>query len=537
MSFIQNKLDNILFLFEKIKEHYSNFQYVVKKTEQGDIIKEYFVNIIEENLMYQTRLQKLYSGIELIDELKIDKQIQLLFEITSLFVNIDNNIEKYKSLCEKYNPVIDSYIIDSNITSTNKKLNDLVISDTLKVISDYQRKYNVEPVISEFLDKVMLFYKKNQFDITLLQSNFHEFPSSILLYKLCLQTLMDNNRDLTFNILQMIEIDKNNILDVKKEDLKLHMYQNPIIRTCGLKHSKPFHINEFKSDKFSDFKKQLPKKHGIIIIYNLVNHPLEFNTKIFHQEKLDFINIEYINNNRTIIERENSKWDFTHLELLDIDLKKPDISKPYIIIETNDMKHIRYLTPWVNPSQFILKYYHVSSFINYLNGTTPRIQNYNKLCESEIKKHLNKPFDTNDYILKSQSGDAPQLKQNIMLKLEKLTEVNIKKKQDIYDYLHNSDLADEFIQIILNEFKEKYFEKMTGEYISTFLTDLQNLRRIFMKILHDNYESTDEDLKVKLVNHTNQQIRKCLDEILTNKSNIYQNVIYKQLLLSDNAII
>ena len=126
-----------------------------------------------------------------------------------------------------------------------------------------------------------------------------------------------------------------------------------------------------------------------------------------------------------------------------------------------------------------------------------------------------------------------------LLKIFKSSKIKIKNNDDFNDIIHSNELYNEFVDSIINMFqtyiKTEIDKFPFSEIFITYLAELKKLASIFIREMHDNYN------RDKLSDFSNSYainekfeiiLKKSLEYIITNKSNIYYNIIYKKILLN-----
>jgi hypothetical protein len=184
-----------------------------------------------------------------------------------------------------------------------------------------------------------------------------------------------------------------------------------------------------------------------------------------------------------------------------------------------------------------------------------RISTYNSIQEKKIIKNMFLPvkFNVSGINLGSQIIDSKYLRNTIYINLMKQFELeykngaSIKSNYDIGRLVHSPELYKIFNSVVIEQYdiytfknKENISEFPFSETLKTFLAQLDNISTNFSKNIHDEFTSfridksvySNADRKKEYFTIMFSNILKTvLKKLITNKSNIYQSLIYKTNLL------
>lgn len=255
-----------------------------------------------------------------------------------------------------------------------------------------------------------------------------------------------------------------------------------------------------------------------------------------------------------------NEWDFSY-EIID-----DANTNNYYVIETLDGLKYRALAPWLSDKNLSINKFRISQLLIYIkNSNTPnRIANYQALANKESAKHmfLTKPMSIDALAEQSKEVDTTIIKNEIYLKINRVIDDIITKEYssgkkivsdvDINNIIHDQRIRDTFIDTVLKLYKAgaKYSDIQEfdagkfpfHELLSSFIVELEDITRRFMKDLHDGYnrEPFKKEVYTLPVHDKMSAINKKIEEIINKtlqtiigiNENIYSALNYKYLLLN-----
>lgn len=579
MDKLIEKVQTSVEIVDSISTYYDEFRTMLSDKKIMEELDERIKKTIYHSRDKLAKRLKIFESSE-VDKLDFKETATLIFQTYQLFQEYEHIIALLEVQLNAMNvfarpDIILSEISRSKLTEISRKCSKLGL-----LIANFKKQYehtNVD-IIKTMSDKVlgkMDNSSSNTNEILLLQELFRKYPYTIDIYSIILQTTMDQNKSLITRIIQMIEQDKTFILDDFKSDyekLEVKPVKNMAHRFFRLvpsNVSKPLkelfnYIDDTKD--VEDCLESIVKKEGISIIYmkKFTANPIEFAiwklTKL--EEAAKFIQLGAEKNtgmNEKLIERmkiinyiekpeKHDKWNLSEYVLYGD--HKTDM---FYILDSFNNKTFRFLKPWTNAGNKVPRSYLIGllSYMGYIKGNSrDRISIYNELQERDIMNHLflRHPVDVEALVADVQADmDAPKLKQE----LAGIITDTIKTPKNWYELggvVHNADLIDEFANGIIKLYPKHFKDSLAldkrvqfpfSETISTFLVELNNVKKSFGRSLHERYVKTHRDVQqtaFRSVDNTKyfikQLIRDSLDDVITNKSNVYSTLLMKNKILT-----
>lgn len=526
----------------------------------------------------------IYKIKDILDEIEVILRNNTKY--TDTFTN-DNNITdtQMSFISDLYNNMINIY---QKFQNDNTKLDIEIIQKLESIIVDKTRFSS-----NDIIDKIEIYTK-------LVKLYPYSINIYAFMMQTFLVSCMSLGNNICNIIIDNIESVKDFILleSVKtKLNTKITHKLNPHIKTFGLIPNGPSDtlaniINKvFKDQKIKNESslELVSKKNNmcIVVLNRVISKPIEFSlwnlidwnySKPFLQAEFTGINKKMIDRFKTIkfIEiKKNQKWNF------DIDHYGNLESDYFIIMEKLNDDVFRLLNVYDRDSDInIIKgggrtetkihKDHIRYFIEYVknNGiisNNTRISKYHKLQEKKIIKKMFLPskFNIKNINTKSQVVESKFLRYEMKNQLSKTFNEIIKKEykdgssiktnKDIGTILHHSMLSDIFNSIILEQYdiytfknKENISTFPYSESLKTFIAEVNLLNRSFIRGIHNEFTSTKIDQtifsenNVKKNTYLNKIFNDILDAVLlkmiSDESNIYQSLIYKNALLDLSLI-
>lgn len=589
MDNVLKKVEASVELIDAISVYYKEFYQLLTDKKIAQELDEEIKTTVHSSREKLIKRIKAFESTA-VTQLNFDETVTLVFQTYQLLREYENLINKIDNQLTDWNVFVRPDIITSDISQTrlteiskkSSKLNLLLVNfkrrfeeydlHLIKTLSDYiLQKHN--------LPDIQLPH------IKFLQESFRKYPLAIDIYSVILQSVMDANRTLITPILQIIEDDKTFALsdaDYKYlDEVKIKPMKNPAHRFFGLVPSnvcKP--LNElfpdiYKSDSSLSKKspeealKHIASKDNVTIIYmkKFTANPIEFSIwKLTRVEDAANYIVKGVTKNSglssQLIDRmkiinyieapdKSDKWNLSEYLLFG-----PPDGNIFYILDSFNAKTFRFLRPWIandNNNNKIPRSY-ITGLLTYMDvipgNKIDRLSIYNELQEREIYKNmfLRQPIDIEELVADVQAEmDAPKLKQELSTMIAKKVKTP-KNWYELGNLLHSSELIDEFadslIKLYPTHFKDslamdKRVQFAFSETLSTFLVEINNVRRSFGRALHERYVKTPKDVQQNAFRSAGnidifvtQLIRQALDDIITNKSNVYSSLLMKNKILS-----
>lgn len=589
MDKLISKVESSIDMINSINEYYSEFYKILTDQKIAKELSEDISSVAPNRDKLIKRLKVFTSSAS--GELNLVETVTLVFQTYQLIKEYEIVIEKIINQINEWNVFIRPDIIISEISQTkllgfSKESNQIVL-----LLTNFKRRYEDHDidslkVLSDFIFKKINYETLNANDLKSIQDLFHKYNLSIDIYAILLQTIMDHNKSLITIILQIIEEDKSKLLSsydsiYTTEKCKIKSVQNPSLRCFGLVPtdiSKPIEelfkdISQVKNEtkNIEQYLQNIAAAEnvGIIYIKKYSAHPLEFSiwklTRINDASKYISQNAYQQNSglNKSIIERmkiinyseepaPSNKWKLSEYEFFG-DVKNAPM---FFIIDSFNHKTFRLIKPWSDNSSRLAKVprTHIVGFLAFL-GIIPgnnkdRISIYNEIMENKIFENmlLKQPIDVAELVSDVQAEmDAPRLKQelvNLLYKSIKTPKNWIELGTIVHDPELFDSFADNLVKLYPTHFKDslsndKRVQFPFSETISTFLVELNNVKKTFGRALHDKYVRTPRDTQITAFRSkdntsifVNQLLKTALDEVITNKSNVYSSLLMKNKILA-----
>ena len=566
----------------------------LKKIEKlSDFIKNYEYQLTKDNNNIYKNIFEFYNLINFISY-KIDNILRSLDKITNsnskdLTYNIsDSQIESIGNLYNNIKVLYNKYQTDTI------KL-DIEIFQNIYNILSKDNWYGDE--IANIIASLTKIVKLYPFSINLYAFIMQQILQTCLNPKYqSNQKSNQENTSLCNDIINNIESVKDFIL---LESIKINVNSknisksNPHIKTFGLTPSgKSKTLNDLfggigHSIKSESNIETLAKSQEmcIVIINRIIGRPIEFSlwnlidwniSKTFVQGEFAGINQKMIDRFKTIMfieAKKIQKWDFSVNHYGDIN------SNYFMVIEKLSVDAYRLLNIYDRESNFYktgggtyetkIHKKHLKEFIEYVtnNGitnNTTRISEYHKIQERTILKNMFLPIKFNILGINtsSQIVDSKYLRHELHKKLtEGFNEIIkkeykdgalIKTNKDIGSIMHHKTLSNIFNSILIEQYDIYTFKNKENtnpfpfsETLKTFLSKISLLNRNFNRGVHGNFIEVkiDQNIfsdiilkKIFLNKLFNDVITRVLEKLISNESNIYQSLIYKNSLLNLSVV-
>mgnify|MGYP001596317707 CR=1 FL=1 len=489
----------------------------------------------------------------------------------------------------------ESNMIVNLLTNFRRKYEEFDVS-LVKVMTDYVLN-KIKFVSNESAETPPTSLRSSE--LKEIQGLFHKYQLAVDIYSVVLQTVMDQTKPLVTPILQMIEEDKSFILSdyesrYTTETYKIKLVQNPSLRSFGLIASdiaKPLDklfesaetknlISLSKSPEILFEKLAKQESCGVIYIKKVTAQPIEFSIwkLIRTEDAAQYIKESHsgkgVGLSKGLVERmkvinyidppeKSKKWALNEYHVFG-DYKSVET---FYVLDSFNGKTFRFIRPWIDnsiKSSRIPRSY-LNGLLTFLNigynvhfdeiksrNNKDRIAIYNEIQESIILHNvfIKQPVDVEGLMADVQADmDAPRLKQEITMILSKF--ITSQKLSNWFEFgaaIHNVELLDLFADQLVNLYPTYFKDELIddsrvqfpfSETLSTFLVELNNVKKSFGRTMHERFIKTPRDHKdLAFKSKDNTQIfvskfvRESLDEIITNKSNVYSSLLMKNKILT-----
>jgi hypothetical protein len=543
----------------------------VEKITDFNSIEQLFVLWHFINLV----VYKIDTILKELDNISRSDSKQLTYEIT------DSQME---SICKLYNNI--TVLYNKYNTSTVKL--DIDIMEILEnVIQTHDKFSNISIIqnIHLFTDSV----KKYPFSI-----NLYAFIIQKILLK-CIpmgESVCNSIIDTVESVKDFIMLESSKY----KLNTKTTHKTNPHIKTFGLTPNRQSsNLSDLSKELFGKSTKTdsgleliaKSQKICIVISHRIINKPLEFNlwNLIDWKHAKPFLQNINAGINKKMIDRFNTltfvntvkhqKWNFEIKYYGKIDSEYFTVIEKlgddvYRLLNIYDRESDMYMISGGGIHKTKIHKAHIAEFIEYvknrgiINDNT-RVSIYHNIQERKILKNLFLPikFNTQSINMQSQIVDSKYLRHELRTKLtdgfneiikkEYKSGTLIKNTKDIGKIIHHSNMSNIFNSIIIEQYdiytfknKENVSTFAFSETLKTFLSTLSLLNRNFIRGLHGKFTSyslertifSEDNVTKKLYldKMFTEIIVPVLDKLISNESNVYQSLIYKNSLLNLSVV-
>lgn len=304
---------------------------------------------------------------------------------------------------------------------------------------------------------------------------------------------------------------------------------------------------------------------GFIIITRIGYNPVKYdvNSLLYRDRNIPPVPATFGITNETVSrfnnieELDKSKYKFEYKVIN----KKPDIK--YYIIETIDGRTYRALYTWGgNIHNYSVPYTIAEPILRFIdNQNKPsRVTNYHRIAINKAVKNMFLPRELSLAALESASKeiDTHLMRNRLFLSISTLMHDIVKKSYgngkkivgnvEMNEIIHDERINETFYGIILNLYNvgtKLIFEQMTSKFptseiMASYLKELVEISRQFMKELHNGYNREplasgvfkSADKRTAIIDKLDDVLNKVINTIISNKSNIYVALNYKYLILN-----
>jgi hypothetical protein len=567
ISFYNKNLKFLIEIFDTPKfdtEYMSDISmsqtYKIEINDDFDIIKNIYRKYLEQNKNNDKKIDIFLSKIILII-FKVKNNI-----IFSEYENIENKSDIYFKLDNNLNNSIieirNYFIYNTDNVNLYVAILSMIMSElnkNIKLNKNFDIKYSCKKNINkiyEYIEQDKLFIFENNF----YNSNERKLEINEI-------NLEDNKNDETNNKQLGNRLKENKINKNKINKNKINKNNNPFMNSFSfIPNSNFYPLNKlvkliFKLDKIAEKinLENFSKLHNccFIVINKITPNPIEYNINNLTNKKLIEpitygITNKFLEKTKTINPLINNSWNFSYEiypnSILNENEDQLSLLKFYVI-ETLDGQTYRCMTKFINENIYNTNYNSIISLLNHIktinnNLIYPTLKNYyqnihiqKSISNMFLRKKL--PLEPMEQESKIDSGLIRNILFINLCKIFDEFNSKIQNSDDINNIIHSDEINNEFIRSIIDLYKT-YIKKETdtfpfSEIFITYLSELKKIASMFIRELHDNYN------RDPLTNFTNKNmirekfeniLKLSLEYIITDKSNIYQIISYKNLLLN-----
>lgn len=556
--------------------------------KESDVLLEKIISIFtkeENNITIKIQNTMKHLNTLLNDMSNIDFTQTSIINLVSLYEKNENVNKLTEILQENLDKILDKKINVETFLSQTFIDETREYNNKSKLLFSKHKK-NIKDLDKQLLDKIIeilytQIYKDDIYD------NFQKFTIIIQktintsgLYKLISNKILEKTTEvdiqLSYNILNIIQEYINFVLDNTHQKEKSIKYNdnNPFLKSFGISAvTEVMDIESISQKVFNKKEKTLKgftnlcklEKYDLIHIKKYLNRGLSYNilplldfksSKVYEKNNSvdDGITEDLIERYKTItyLSDKSTKWTIDYKYLLEKEEHK------FVIVlqelNSNQFCVISNKLYLMNEMMYFMRKSQIKDFLYFVKNKKfdkTRVNNYNKLINKNIVQNmfLHVQPDIESLQVKSQLADPKYLRHELYISLfSKFKELYDKKSpKSVYEFsklLHNQIFENMFSQILMNEYYKYLFKNISifetenislSEVYSSFLYTMNIYERDFKKQMHDvfltnvpNTEVFKSDKKDKiLVDLFEEILKKVLNLIITNNSNIYQSIMYK----------
>jgi hypothetical protein len=576
MDKINKKFHNNKKLLIEFRSYFEKF---------SSIIRDYHSNELEKLKKTIDEFEKLLDTIK---KIKIDDQ-ENFFIMVHYLSHLDMMTLDIKNIFEYFNPGHHRFTQEFSTTYLTETASmfgsiNVIINGILK------KHYVYDSEIIEFLgDKVVEGLQLTIIipEFTKLRGYYRKYRNSVSLYAYISQKVIDklfsgdkNERTLAFKIMNMIEEDKN--FELEKGQINktyTNLKTNPPPLSFGLVPKTNYiSLGDIIQLSFGQIVSGTTKESMLEDLGKTNQITIVVHTKISQKateyvldnilKKSEYkhtvgINQELVNKFMTIKSGKNYLQYKFQIKVYGLDI---NLESNILILETIDSTSYRIMSPWSSPS-FINAKHNAMDYIAYVKNEyikkPTRSENYNAIM---INKMIDNMFLERSVNVKkiseiSELNEIKFLRNSVYTKLLEFyinimnTEYDegkkIKNNKDLIKIINDERIKDIFTEILVKNYyvylKKNQFLKTSNNFIftevlSTFLANLQIIVRGFIREIYSNsekyepkhtlYQKEYPTIYSEIRDILDKVLKKTLNKIMDDKSNIYQSLIYKSMIIN-----
>lgn len=551
MKYLKQKVDLITSIIKDIDSYISKLSPMISQSMPTKILK------IKKNKDFiSDELGKIESTT---DEMGYFIRLEHIHHFMKAIYDMFNTIHQNKFL----------YSSDKSDTYKNE-VNRMYEKLSIKYVRTFSAVHSLDKkIINELGGKVVEKIKTSPeklAEFKLFRNLFHENLMIINLYEFVCDMLIkftkNTDRDFLYKLFDLIEEDKDKVLESGQLPILKKIKKNPLIKSFGLIPNGSFMTPSEISMKFfsqratSNVFEKISKKNkiGIIILNKITYLPtvssietLLERTEVekYFQPPEVGVTTNTVSKYNTIQFLEKGRgWNFS------VDIVGDIESNQVLVLETFNGKIFRNLNLWIT-KKYTLNQSMISGFMKYIkryksNKFYPsRCDYYNDRLSNNILKNIYFPKQISISMLTEESTelDARYLR-NIMtsqmIDTFKKTK-KIKNNTDMGRLIKSDTFSDIFSKILVNYYDRYSSRKIMKRHsfsksaiLIDFLYQLKELTKQFKKEMQVNFN----EIKLTEESYMNSQkifeevLGKSLSVIVVDKKNLYQAMLFKDKLLS-----
>lgn len=242
-----------------------------------------------------------------------------------------------------------------------------------------------------------------------------------------------------------------------------------------------------------------------------------------------------------------SKWNF------DIQLQGASTAAQFVVLDSLVKNQYRILTPFLAKARFILQRHEVIDILNHISKADIRnpgmIDYYTMQCVIAELPHMFLKYKSKQFKMVQQSKqfDAKYIRYTIYIALMKLyskQKAKPKTIKAISDFIHDNEIQLMFNNTLIECYRSfvKHKERhqlITNEHMVTFISYISHISISFIKEVHNQFEASikhkqNADFKTaeSIQSLVDTVLNNSLISVITNDSNIFQSVLYKDMIIN-----
>lgn len=591
-------------LFVEIRQLFKQFQkidldikhYVSRKVSKDNEYHKLSSEFHLDNLVNS----EIYDNIsELINQNNGVPRLEPIFKFYQLVQFPVQSMHMWITVEEKTASQSNKYDSADMSDTFNMETMDIFNQITIDFAKIYKKFVSVDEMLTDYFCKVLV---NDKVDIALLESIFVGFSNIYEFYMKLVQTYIDHcfkhDKKTMFELLELIEWNKNYILslDIGTTAINHKSKNEPSVNRFGfipttalmnisnllsVLYQKPIKVKSNVIDGVGSAENKIKQLESslksfaetFIVIFSISSTVIDYNSikllnvDIDQKKGVDskiIADFDVVREIDTEMSKKSTMQFYYHI----INRKYNESSKFYVI-ETLDYCNYRCLTPWKTfGGNYAVTYNKVKYLLSYIESTVEsptkstnrysphnRAQLYHAQCiqASTQNMFLTRRIDLEEEMQTVNSKvDLHIIRNNIYQKIANYIGFIVEKSKiqnnvDVNNIIHNSGLRILFIDTLLKNYKMQYkdlnlnvAQTAKNEILLSYVSDLEDISRKFMKGLHDQYNRKlpdasvfSGDVKPKIIKIIEEIVNVVIMQLIGDK-NVYAIVNLKNLLLNSH---
>lgn len=577
---------------DKIKKKFINNK---KLSEEFVIYFEKFSNIVgsyyeEDMKSLRKTIDDFADELSSVKKIKVQdsSDVDNYFSIVHFLARMDMLTLEIKKKFVYFNPgkhrftqeFSETYILD-----TSAMFDKVII--LIKNVLEKHRRYDSE-IVEVFGSKIL---SRLDFDNIVesqkkIQKIYRKYRNSISLYAYVTQMILNklfkgekHQRKNAFKIISLVEDDKNHELAFGQSEKKYASNpENPPLKSFGFVPKTLYMtLNQVILVAFNQSISGQPEETvfeeigqtnniTIIVHKKITSRPTEYSLdSLFEKSQLKHtsgVNKDLIRKFTTI---EVGKKYVPYKFQIDVYGKPLDSGSQFIVFESVNAGRYRISSPWVSNS-FLVSKHDSEDYVKYIQEkvmkTETRSEHYNKIMIDRMLENmfLDRSVNVKGMSVEAQVTEIKFLRNTIyttllrhyvnVLEKDYNEGKNIKSNEDLIKIINDDKVKNLFQEILVKNYynflkKNNFLEENTSfifaEVLSTFLASLQIITRGFIREVYTNSEKLEPDASLydksypvvyaEIRDIFDKVLKLSLDKIMDDKSNVYQSLMYKTMLI------